>query len=109
MTARREGYSQGIYMDGIFASIDFLRNAWKSPTTVDTPFWTHIVDVTDGKWITTDRYKRFISTIDSRRIYEFYGDKYIALTAKPYATIDELADDLASQIIELVNELKHIS
>ncbi len=97
---RWQGYSAYLFMDGKGVSVDYIRRLWKTPTSVSTPFWCHIRDVEDGKWKLTDRMARFLSTIDKRKVELFYGDPYMALIPKPYQTLEELAEDLANQILD---------
>lgn len=81
---RWQGYSAYLYMDGDKGvSMDFIRKLWKEPTSVSTPFWCHIRDIVDGHWVLTDRMRRFLSTLDSRRVELFHGDPYMALIPKP--------------------------
>ncbi len=97
---RWQGYSTYLYMDGKGISVNYLRNLWKAPTSVITPFWCHIRDIEEGKWKLTDRMNRFLSTIDNNKVELFYGDPYMALIPKPYQTLEELAEDLANQILD---------
>ena len=87
-------------MDGKGISINYLRNLWKAPTSVITPFWCNIRDIEEGKWKLTDRMRRFLSTIDSNKVELFYGDPYMALIPKPYQTLEELTENLANQILD---------
>ena len=97
---RWQGYSTYLCMDGKGISINYLRNLWKAPTSVITPFWCNIRDIEEGKWKLTDRMRRFLSTIDSNKVELFYGDPYMALIPKPYQTLEELAENLANQILD---------
>lgn len=92
---RWQGYSQYIRINGVAVSIDYLRKPWKAPSSVETPFWTHIEEVVDGKWQTTDKVKQFMSTIDGRLQEDFYGYQYLALTPSPYLSLEEIAGELA--------------
>lgn len=106
---RWQGYSQYLVINGAAVSIDFIRSLWKSPSSIETPFWTHIEEILDGKWIITDKLKKFMSTVDGRMQEEFYGYQYVALVPKPYVTLEELAEDLADQIIDLINRFNDFS
>lgn len=96
---RWQGYSSYIQLNGKGVSIDFIRKLWKTPTSISTPFWCHIWDSVDGKWEENDRVKAFLATLDSKYLESFYGDTYIALVPKPYLPLEELAEDLANQIL----------
>lgn len=103
---RWQGYSAYLFLDGKGVSIDYIRRLWKAPTSVSTPFWCHIRDVEDGKWKLTDRMSRFLATIDQRKVELFYGDPYLALIPKPYQTLEELAEDIADQILDYLQAYK---
>ena len=103
---RWQGYSQYVRFDDIGVSINFFRNLWKAPTSVETPFWCHIKAIdADGKWIMSERISAYLSTIDRRKKEDFYGEMYIALEPKPYASLDEIAEDLCSQILSIVYQI----
>jgi hypothetical protein len=100
---RWQGYSAYIILNGKGISIDYLRNLWKDPATVTTPFWFHIADINDkGKWYSSDRMSRFIAAIDSRYIGSINGYQYIALVPRPYQILEELGENLANQIIDFL-------
>ena len=100
-----QGYTQYICMKKYGVSVDFIRSLWKSPTSVETPFWCSIRMIIDGKWMVTDKITGYISSLDSKMQEEFYGCPYIALIPKPYSTIDELAEDLAEQVLKILSEI----
>ena len=97
---RWQGYSTYLVLDGKGVSVDYIRKLWKAPTSISTPFWCHINDINNGKWIHTDKLNRFLSTLDSRKVEMFSGDLYLALIPKPYLSLEELAEDLSDQILD---------
>lgn len=99
---RWQGYSQYLVLDGVAVSIDFIRDLWKSPSSVDTPFWCFIKEIIDGDWVVTDVLAKYLSTFDARMRSDFLGAKYIALIPKPYVSLEEVARDLSAQVIEIV-------
>ena len=101
---RWQGYSTYLILDGKGVSVDYIRKLWKAPTSVSTPFWCQIRDIEGGKWKLTERMSRFLLTIDSRKVELFYGDPYLALIPKPYQTLEELANDLANQILDFIQK-----
>lgn len=102
---RWQGYSQYIRLKQYGVSISFIRKLWKSPTSVETPFWCSIQEIINEKWIVTDKITGFVSSIDSKMQEEFYEVPYIALIPKPYATIDELAEDLTDQVLGILKKI----
>ena len=107
---RWEGYSSYIRLGGKGISVDFIRKFWKSPTSVTTPFWFKIWDIADGKWTVAKDMTHFLATIDSKLLEkENNGTPYIALIPKPYLPLDDLAEDLANQIIEYLQKFIEFS
>ena len=48
----------------------------------------------------TDRLTHFLATIDSKYLEEAHGNTYIALIPKAYLPLEDLAEDLANQILD---------
>ncbi len=105
---RWQGYSQYIQLREFGVSIDFLRKLWKSQTSIDTPFWCHFKEIQNGKWILTDRLSRYIASLEATKVDDFYGTAYVALIPKPYSTLEETAEDLSNQIIQILNEIENM-
>lgn len=103
---RWQGYSQYIRLGEFGVSIDFLRKLWKNPASCETPFWCHIKEIQDGKWVLTDRIKSYLSSLEASKQDDFYGTIYIALVPKPFTTLEETAEDLAAQIISIISSIK---
>ncbi len=100
---RWQGYSSYIRLNGKGVSVDFLRQLWKAPTSIITPFWFKIWDVENKKWVNSDQLRRYLATIDSKYLEVLNGSTYIALVPKAYLPLEDLADDLANQILSYLN------
>lgn len=100
------GYTQYIYLNGFGVSVDFIRMLWKSPSSCETPFWCHIKEVQGGKWVYTNRIKKYLSSLEATQQDVFYSDAYIALLPKPYLTLEETAEDLADQMLGILSEIE---
>ena len=100
---RWQGYSQYIRIKNFGVSIDYVRMLWKSPSSIETPFWFCIQEIVDSKWVFTKRLSSFYESIEARKRDDFYGSPRIALIPKPYLTLEELAEDMAQQIIDAIN------
>ena len=103
---RWQGYTAYIILNGFGVSIDYIRKLWKNPASIETPFWCHFKEIQNGKWIATDRLSKYHATLDATSVDNFYGDTYIALLPKPYFTLDEVAEDLANQIISILKDIE---
>lgn len=102
---RWQGYSRYVKISGVGVSIDFIRALWKSPASIETPFWFHIAEIDDkGKWGFTDKVSKFMESIDGTKKDFFIDQVYIALEPKPFLNIDEMAKDLAEQIVAILEK-----
>ena len=106
---RWQGYSSYIWVNGKGISVDFIRELWKAPTSIATPFWFKIWDNVDGHWTKTDHLVHYLATIDSKYLEEANGNTYIALIPKPYLPLDDLAEDLANQILACLQKYNEFS
>lgn len=106
--ARWQGLSSYIKLNGKGVSVDYIRYLWKQPTSVTTPFWCHIKDIEDGKWIASERTTKFLASLDSSLVENHGNQPYIALIPKPYMTLEELSEDLANQVIEYLRRYEQI-
>ena len=101
---RWQGYSQYLSLMGLGVSIDYIRKLWKSPSSIETPFWFHLSEIKNGKWVCSNDLQKYMSSIDARLQDDFYGTQYLALIPKPYVTLDEMAEDFSQQIIGRVQD-----
>lgn len=99
MTSKWQGYIRYLRLKGYGVGVCFLRDCWKSQTSVETPFWFYIWD---DKEHSTDRLSKYYASLDPAVIDNSNGDNYIALIPKPYATLEEVAESLTDQIIEIL-------
>lgn len=106
--ARWQGLSAYIILNDKGVSVDYIRHLWKQPTSVITPFWCHIKDIENGKWVTSARTTKFLASLDSRMVENHGSEPYIALIPKPYLTLEELAEDLANQLIDYLHRYEQI-
>ena len=106
---RWQGYSQYIRLGQFAVSIDYLRKLWKTPTSIETPFWCHFNEVNEkGGWEETDRIKKYMAQIDRRHKEDFNGIFYVALEPKPYLLLEEMAEDFCMQILDMLDKIKQL-
>ncbi len=87
------------------AFVPFRPEELSSQTAREIDRYYQVIDE-NNKWVESERVRRFLSTIDRKLKEDFGGVMYMALTPKPYATLDELSEDLVRQIIRRINEYK---
>ena len=106
---RWQGYSSYIKLKNYGISVDYIRHMWKQPTSVYTPFWCHIKEIDNGNWVYTERLKAFTASLDSRLVEQHGNEIYYALIPKPYLILEELAVDLADQVLKYIEEYEAMS
>ena len=89
-------------------SINYLREYWKSPKSMETPFWCSVEEIIDGKWTITDRISRYVSSLNAYKCDCLNVVTFIALDPKPYLGLEDLAEDLANQVIDILKEIESI-
>ena len=105
-TPNVDGYAGYMRFGNIGVSINFDRYLWKKPESVETPFWFYFQKVFGKDWIITDELKQFYASIDTTKREVKGKDIFVALIPKPFATLEEVAEDIANQIIEYYNLIK---
>lgn len=104
LSAFVDGYARGVDINGIYVSINYNKNLWKRPSSIETPYWIFIQERNEeGKPVTSDKVNRFMATIDKRKRGWYYQNDHIALEPKPYLELEEFAGDLANQIIDIIH------
>ena len=98
-----QGYSQYLKINGHGVSINFNRKAWGNAASTDTPFWCTI---SNEKWKPNDSIKKYYASLDAAKTDDSSGVTYIALIPKPYVTLEELAVDLADQVITTLKDIE---
>lgn len=98
------GYARYIVINGILVSLNYNQDLWKADSSIETPYWIFIQELNDSsKGVTTEKVNRFMATIDSRKRGWFYQNDHIALEPKPYLELEEFAEDMANQIVQIVH------
>lgn len=98
------GYARYIVINGVLVSLNYNQDLWKAPSSIETPYWIFIQELNDNdKGVTTAKVNRFMASLDSRKRGWFYQNDHIALEPKPYLELEEFAEDMANQIIQIVH------
>ena len=99
----RSGYIRYIRIEDYQIALIYSRTAWMNTSSVETPFWFYI---NDEEWKQSDALKsklNFISEYE-RDIYD--NRIIIALKALLDSPLDDVANDMMSQILGTINVLK---
>ena len=103
-TAHRHGYTRAMYIDNLTITLNYDRNMWKSSSSVETPFW---ISFRNCEWEqTTDILKKYSYFDENKKENILWGMQWIALEPLMNATLDEVAEDMKNQILEIYNKIK---
>ena len=99
----RSGYIRYIKIGAYQIALIYNRTAWINNSSVETPFWFYI---NDGEWKQSDALKSKLNFIPEyeRDIYD--NRIIIALKALLDSPLDDVANDMMSQILRTINVLK---
>ena len=101
-TGHRKGYLRSLYIGDIGITLNYDRDAWKDPASVETPFWFAI---SNDQWEQTGKIKNYLKNFPDRMKAEIWGKTNLALEAlqdEPFTTVCE---NLAEQILEHIKQL----
>jgi len=102
-TAWRQGYTRSIAVDNFKLTINYDREMWKRPGTVETPFW---IAVRGPEWEQTEHYKKICSRFSQQKQEELWNMTFLALETLPHATLSEVSENLKEQILEYLEAFR---
>ncbi len=97
------GLSKYMKLDGINLEVSFRRDEWKRHHALDTPFWIRFCD---ADWVHQNDLLNKLLTISENKRTTTGSLIFLALEPKPYLTLDEMAEDMANQVIEYLKVVK---
>ncbi len=100
-TGYRKGYTRSLYISDYTITLNYDRDMWKTPSSVETPFW---VAIRNAEWDQVEQIKVYLRTIPDRKKEEWWGMTYIALEPLQNATFIEVCENLAEQIIKHIDK-----
>ena len=102
-TAYRKGYTRSLTIDEFSITINYDRDLWKRPSSVETPFWVAIRD-NDYKVIPSlpDKLKH----IPELQKESYWDILFLALIPMQNAIFSELCEDIKQQILTYINLLR---
>lgn len=99
-SANRRGYIRSLIVDEFTVSLYYDRELWKTSGSLETPFWVSIRE----NWKETPRILEGYKKIPQiKKDSSSWTVTCLALEALPYATLDEVCEDLKRQILEYVD------
>ena len=101
-TAYRKGYTRSLYIDKVTITLNYDRDLWKDPTSIETPFW---VGIRNAEWKQTSEICEVINRYPEHHKQVFWGMTFLALEPLQNATLQEICEDMKRKILECINSI----
>lgn len=102
-TAYRKGYTRSLTRDDYSITLNYDRDLWKNPASLETPFW---VAIRDAEWQvipeTSDKFKQ----IPEQYKESFWNMLFWAIEPMQNVTFSELCEDIKNQILRYVDMVR---
>lgn len=102
-TAYRRGYTRSLAINDYTITLNYDRELWKNPRSLETPFW---VAIRDSDWHQTPDICESLAKVPELRKEHFWNMIFLSLEPQQNATLSEVAEDLKKQILHYF-ELLH--
>lgn len=102
-TAYRKGYTRSLTIDKYSITLNYDRDLWKNPATVETPFW---VAIRDENWkVLPDIACKFMH-IPEQQKEQFWNMLFLAIEPLQNVTFSELCENIKYQILRYIDMVK---
>ena len=96
-SAYRKGYTRSLYIDNLTITLNYDRDLWNNPTTIETPFW---VGIRNSEWQQTAKMSERLKHIPEHYKQQFWGcTTFIALEPLQNATLQEVCEEMKKTIV----------
>ena len=99
-TGYRKGYTRSLYINELAITLNYDRDLWKKPSTVETPFW---VAIRDKGWHQNSLIVEKLAALSEYRKERFWDMIWLALDPMQNATFSEVCEDLKKKILEYLS------
>ncbi len=102
-TAYRRGYTRSLTINDLSITLNYDRELWKNPTSVETPFW---VAIRDSEWQDIPGIADKFKLIPELQKESFWNMLFLAIEPLQNATFSEVCEDIKEQILRYI-EMVH--
>jgi len=95
-SAYRKGYTRSLYVDNLTITLNYDRDLWKSPTSIETPFW---IGIRNTEWQQTSDISEILKCLPDHYKENFWGITFIALEPLQNATFPEVCEAMKNTIL----------
>lgn len=96
-TAFRRGYTRSLYINEYAITLNYDRELWKNPTSIETPFW---VAIRNNSWKQTPEMTNKLITFPEHHRQRFWDCIFLALEPLQNATLQEICEDMKKKILD---------
>lgn len=103
-TGYRKGYTRSLYIDEFTVTINYDRDMWKNPKTIECPFW---IAFRDHEWQQTEPICEKLKLFPEHHKEHFWNMTFLPLVPLQNATFSEVCEDIKEQIskyLKLIRE-----
>ena len=101
----RKGYTSSLYVDDCTITLNYDRDIWALPSSVETPFW---VAIRNDEWEQTESIQNALKKYPERKKEEWWGMTYLALDVLQNATFSEVCENLKDQIFKYIDDITSV-
>lgn len=99
-TAYRKGYTRSLAINNYTITLNYDRDMWKNPASVETPFW---VTVRDNNWTPIPEMSNIFKMLPEQQKEYFWDTMFLPLNPIQNVTLSELCDAIKTQILKYVD------
>ena len=102
-TAYRKGYTRSLVIDDYAISLNYDRDLWKNPASVETPFW---VAVRRADWEQPAEIREHFNAIPEQKKESFWNMVFLAIEPLQNVTLSEVCEDVKAQILQYIDMVR---
>ena len=95
-TGYRKGYTRSITIDNYAITLNYDRDLWKDPKSVETPFW---VAIRNSDWKQSPQIVERLNCFPEHHKQFFWSNVFLAVEPLQNATFSEVCEDMKKTII----------
>lgn len=102
-TAYRKGYTRSLLIDDFSITLNYDRDLWKKPSSVETPFW---VTVRDSNWKSFPEAAEIFKYLPEQWKEVFWNSLFLAVEPLQRVTFSEVCEDIKTKILRYVDMVR---
>lgn len=96
-TGYRKGYTRSLIIDEFTVTLNYDRDLWKNPKTIECPFW---IAIRDSDWQQNEQLCETLISFPEQHKEHFWNMIFLPLIPLQNATFSEVCEDMKEQILK---------